>query len=345
MKFNLQDFCKYLNVPYASFMISILLFSILLAFQLDSFLYTSVWVICIPIWLWDILAVIGAVLAIIIWHKNNNNTPITNNDDKERKYFRSILPTIFTLFLLIALEMLICINLSITVKVYWSSIFLPLHVLAIFAIISFLFTIPSKRGFVLYFDLHFISGVLQILFLALRLDDLITWDWLYVFIPSWLVLTLDWLFYLILVLTFLKIKIIRRGPSTANSRVRLQYYTFVLLTPILLILVIVFMLLLALRLDSHIIIHYSAVFIPFYVILLILICTSLTVNRSNPLWFGFKASFFEGILRLCPYLQEIANISYSTSAQQEDQESLHNGNQIQNKVIAIVPYSSILLPD
>ena len=343
MRFTLKDICKYFNVPHATFALSFLAFSILLALYLDGFISTSIWVVFTPLWIWDIVSLTGMIITLIFWHSKYHTRC---NDDTDRHYFHSILPQMFTILLLITAELLICINLSLTLPIYFVVTFFPLFMISIFSILSIFCTLGIKRLFVVYYDVHAVFSWLQILFIGLRVDSLVSWHWASTFVPSWLLIILDVFLYIVIVSIIYKIHISKKGENAAKTRTKVQFWSFTILFPIFHLLTTIFLIILVIKLETAKDIHYSIVFIPLYLFLFLLILSSLIVNRSNPLWFGLRTSFFEGLIKFCPIFQDLVNISYSTSTPNEDRESLHNNNPLRDTHdVAIVPYKDILLPD
>ena len=343
MRFTLKDICKYFNVAHATFALSFLAFSILLALYLDGFLSTSIWVVFTPLWIWDIVTLIGIILTLVFWHSKYHTRC---NDDTDRHYFHSILPQMFTILLLITAELLICMNISLTLPIYFVVTFFPLFMISIFSILSIFCTLGIKRVFVVYYDVHLVFSWLQVLFIGLRVDTLVNWHWASTLTPSWILLVLNVFLYFLLVSVIYKLRISRKGEHAAKTRTKVQFWSFTILFPIFHFLTTIFLILLVIRLETATGLYYSLVFIPLYLVLLLLTFSSLIVNRSNPLWFGLRTSFFEGLIKFCPIFQDLVNISYSTSAHNEDRESLHNNTQLQDTHdVAIVPYKDILLPD
>ena len=343
MRFTLKDICKYFNVPHATFALSFLAFSILLALYLDGFISTSIWVVFTPLWIWDIVALIGMILTLTFWHTKYHTRC---NDDSDRHYFHSILPQMLTLLLLMTAELLICINISLPLPIYSVVSMFPLLMISIFSILSILCTLGIKRLFVVYYDVHVVLSWLQILFIGLRIDSLVSWHWASTLTPSWILIILDVILYILLISIIYKVHISKKGENGAKTRTKVQYWSFTILFPIFHLLTTVFLILLVIKLETTEGIYYSLIFIPLYVILFMLFLSSLIVNRSNPLWFGLRTSFFEGLIKFCPVFQDLVNISYSTSTHNEDRESLHNNSPLRDTHdVAIVPYKDILLPD
>ena len=339
MRFTLKDICKFFNVAHATFTLSFLAFSFLLALYLDGILLTSIWVVFTPLWLWDIATVLGIITTLIMWHTKYHPRC---QDDTDKHYFHSILPHMFTMLLLISFEILVCINLSLTLPIYSVVTCMPLFIISIMSIFSVLCTLGSKRVFVVYYDIHVILSWLQILFIGLRIDESITWHWAVAFLPSWLLLVFDVMLYLTLIFVIYKVRINKMG----ETRPKVQYWSFTILFPFLHLLTTTFLILLVINLETGGRLYFSIVFTPLFILLILLTVSSLVVNRSNPLWFGLRTSFFEGLIKFCPIFQDLVNISYSTSAPHEDTESLHNNGQTQDTLDpAIVPYKDILLPD
>eukprot|EP00795_Rhopilema_esculentum_P000723 gene723-10437_t len=137
-------------------------------------------------------------------------------------------------------------------------------------------------------ETFFSVNVLQFICLALKLDNVISWKWVIVFVPLWIVLTLLCvvvIYYVIWALLFL------RSPEV-TPRQRRGHIA------------------LSRKLDSVNTDSFAAVFIPLQLSLASLIISSFYQKGGNHWWFGIRKDFCEYLLDICPCLREYGNVSY-----------------------------------
>lgn len=70
----------------------------------------------------------------------------------------------------------------------WTLAFIPLIFISLLSIAICIWALKNERGFEL--ELFCAVNILQFIFIALRLDGFITWSWVVVFVPFWIVMCL-----------------------------------------------------------------------------------------------------------------------------------------------------------
>lgn len=89
--------------------------------------------------------------------------------------------------LLLMFELLVCDKLE-SGRHLWTLAFIPLLFVSLLSVAITVWSLKNDRSFEL--ELFCAVNVLQFLFIALRLDNLLTWSWVVVFVPFWVLITL-----------------------------------------------------------------------------------------------------------------------------------------------------------
>ncbi|KAJ1368581.1 hypothetical protein KIN20_029739 [Parelaphostrongylus tenuis] len=76
-----------------------------------------------------------------------------------------------------------------SLELHWIVVFSPLFTLSVASIGLVVWAIRRDKSF--EFELFFAINIVQLFFLAFKLDDLVDWSWAVVFIPLWVVLSLS----------------------------------------------------------------------------------------------------------------------------------------------------------
>ena len=93
-------------------------------------------------------------------------------------------------FLLLLFELLACYKLdSQDAELKWIIVFVPVVFESIISIMVCIWSVRQERSVEL--ELFFSVNVLQFVFIALRLDDMIAWNWAVIFIPLWILICLS----------------------------------------------------------------------------------------------------------------------------------------------------------
>lgn len=296
-----QDFNPSKFLIYAC----LLLFSVLLPLRLDGVLPWSYWAVFAPLWLWKALALLGAAVGAAVWARH----PRYRAEGEARVEFRAMLIAVGLHLLLLLFEALLCDRVERDGGAeggarFWLLVFLPLFFAAPVAVAACVWGFRHDRS--LELELACSVNVLQFIFIALRLDRIVQWPWLVVFVPLWVLmalLCLVVLYYVVWSLLFLRSLDVAAEQRRAHLAVAAGWVLVVL--PLL-----TFEVLLAHRLDGHNALSFAALFAPLWLSLLALLATAFRRKGGNHWWFGLRRDFCQFLLELCPCLREYGNISY-----------------------------------
>lgn len=301
-----QDFNPSKFVVYGC----LLLFSLLFALRLDGTIGWNYWIIFLPIWIWKLLVITGSVVGSWVWWRHPH---YRIEGDSYVQYKAMIICTGMHLLLLM-FEILTCDKLqSNREQVLWILVFIPLIFMSIISIGICVWAVKHERTFEM--ELFCSVNILQFIFLALRLDGFIEWNWVIVFIPVWIVMCvalIGVLYAVILAIILLKSPDIIPEQRRGNVFSAVGYTCFVV--PLL-----VFQILLVNKEDGVNSLPYIAVVLPLLISLLTLILMSFGAKGGNHWWFGIRKDFCPWLLGVCPLLQEYGNISYKV--QQNDHQN------------------------
>ncbi|KAL5013874.1 hypothetical protein ScPMuIL_008144 [Solemya velum] len=319
----------------------LLMFSVLFSLRLDGTIQWSYWVIFIPIWIWKLMVIVGASIGSYVWWKHPQYRLET---DGYMQYKAMIICTGLHL-LLFMFEILACDNMEMDHHA-WVLVFIPLLFMSVVSIGICVWAVKNERSFEL--ELFCSVNLLQFIFLALRLDNIILWSWVIVFIPIWIVMCVAMilvLYAIILAIILLKSPDIIPEQRRGNLSSAVGYSFLVI--PLL-----IFEILLANRLDGDNHFKYSAITVPLLISLITLICLSFGTKGGNHWWFGIRKDFCQFLLGVCPCLQEYGNISYSvhnneTKDSTPDTATHKFGSKktIEDQPRVVVPVISIETPD
>ncbi|XP_074650323.1 transmembrane protein 185A-like [Tubulanus polymorphus] len=300
-----QDFNPSKFVVYSC----VLLFSLLFALRLDGSIQWSYWVVFIPIWLWKLLVIVGASIGTYVWWKN----PQYRTEGDSYVQYKSMLISTGLHLLLLMFELLVCDKLERDQQL-WVFVFVPLVFMSVMSIGICVWAIKHERSFEM--ELFCSVNILLFIFLALRLDLFITWSWVIVFIPLWIVMCvalIGVLYAIILAIILIK------SPDIIPEQRRGNVFSAVGYT-FLVIPLLTFEVLLANRLDHENHYLFIAITVPLYISLLTLICMSFGAKGGNHWWFGIRKDFCLFLLNTCPLLQEYGNISYKIQRNDHPQQ-------------------------
>ncbi|KAI4797559.1 hypothetical protein KUCAC02_024998 [Chaenocephalus aceratus] len=149
-----------------------------------------------------------------------------------------------------------------------------------------------------------------------KLDLIITWPWLVVCVPLWILMSflcLVVLYYIIWSVLFLRSIDIIAEQRRTHITMAISWMTIVV--PLL-----TFEILLVHKLDDHNSLSYVCVFVPLWLSLLTLMATTFGQKGGNHWWFGIRKDFCHFLLELLPFLREYGNVSYDLQ-RSEDPEA------------------------
>lgn len=161
----------------------LLVFTTLLALRLDGTITISYWSVFMPLWIWKSITVVGAVTGTLVWARN----PDYRLSESSYIAFKSMLISLSLQLLLLMFELLVCDKLE-SGRHLWTLAFIPLLFVSLLSVAITVWSLKNDRSFEL--ELFCAVNVLQFLFIALRLDNLLTWSWVVVFVPFWVLITL-----------------------------------------------------------------------------------------------------------------------------------------------------------
>lgn len=318
-------------------------FSLLFSLRLDNTIEWSYWVVFLPIWIWKFLVIFGAIVGSYVWFSH----PLYRLEGDSFIQFKAMIMTTSMHLMLLVFDILACDNLE-TNNHSWMFVFIPLMFMSIVAIGFCVWSIKNERSFEL--ELFCSVNVLQFIFLALRLDNVVTWSWVIVFIPIWIVMCISLIgviYAIILAILLSRSPEIIRDQRRGNLTTAIGYSLLVI--PML-----IFEILLANRLDEDNHFKYAAITVPLFISLLTLVLLSFGAKGGNQWWFGLRKDFCQFLLGLSPCLQEYGNISYSKQRSQDpgtDTEHVTPKREpVKKKPIDsseknVVPIVSIEMPD
>nr|XP_022920426.1 transmembrane protein 185B isoform X2 [Onthophagus taurus] len=335
---NLQSLFKDFNPSKFIVHTCLLTFFVLFALRLDNTITWSYWTVFAPIWVWKGLVIIGATVGSYVWWRY----PHFRLEGEAYIHYKSMLISLALHLVLLMFELLVCDKLE-SQRHWWILVFIPLIFISIVSIAVCIWAVKHDRSFEL--ELFCAVNVLQFIFLALRLDQFIYWSWEIVFVPLWIVMCLSLVGVLY---TIIFAGILLRTPEVNVQQRRASLQTAVSYT-FLVIPILIFMVLLANKLDNDIEITYIGVAIPLFVSFATLILMSFNAKGGNKWWFGIRKDFCSFILGVCPILQEYANISYrserSNASEAHQRDKKEHVSRRMDLLKPIMPIISIDMPD
>lgn len=297
---NLQTLFQDFNPSKFLVYSSLLVFTLLFALRLDGSVRWSYWVVFSPLWFWKAMVVTGAVIGSYVWWRH----PQYRVEGEGYVHYKAMLICLALHLLLLMFELLVCDKLE-SGRHLWILVFIPLIFISIISIAICIWAVKHDRSFEL--ELFCSVNILQFIFLALRLDHFITWSWVVVFVPLWIVmcLALIGVLYAIIFATIL-LRSTDVNPEHRRTSVNSAVAYSFLVVPMLIAQV-----LLANKLDGDPTLSYVASVSPIFISYLALICMAFGSKGGNHWWFGIRKDFCQFLLGACPLLQEYGNISYS----------------------------------
>ncbi|KAJ6663331.1 hypothetical protein lerEdw1_010468 [Lerista edwardsae] len=173
-----QDFNPSKFLIYAC----LLLFSVLLSLRLDDKIQWSYWAVFAPIWLWKLMVIVGASVGTGVWARN----PQYRAEGETCVEFKAMLIAVGIHLLLLMFEVLVCDGIERGTR-FWLLVFMPLFFVSPVSVAACVWGFRHDRS--LEVRLPLCAGceqleilcsvnILQFIFIALRLDEIIKWPWL-----------------------------------------------------------------------------------------------------------------------------------------------------------------------
>ncbi|KAG8144621.1 hypothetical protein E2320_013095 [Naja naja] len=293
-----QDFNPSKFLIYAC----LLLFSILLSLRLDDKIEWSYWAVFAPIWLWKLMVIVGASVGTGVWARN----PQYRAEGETCVEFKAMLIAVGIHLLLLMFEVLVCDGIERGTR-FWLLVFMPLFFVSPVSVAACVWGFRHDRS--LELEILCSVNILQFIFIALRLDEIIKWPWLVRKLRLHLVLFSECqgclcpsvdpdvlslfgcavLYRLVSLVLTLNGRDCRTEKNTHYDGRQLDDNRGSIL--------------LVHRLDGHNSFSYIPVFVPLWLSLITLMATTFGQKGGNHYFCQF-------LLEIFPFLREYGNISY-----------------------------------
>lgn len=311
---HFKDIVQNFNISTFFVHCCLLVFTLLLSLRVEGILGWSYGLVFIPLWLWKLVVLAAMLVGVGVWIKKKS----LRRDSEHKKLFAAMIVSSVLQLPLFVTELMVVINLENGGLFRWTAVFTPLYFLALLSIAPVLWSCCLKRTFDI--GLLSVGGLLQFLFLGIRLDRFVSWTWAVVFIPTWILVCV---FVLVLVVYTCVCSCLLKSPEH-QPEARQRKPVFVIFTVCafsLTLCVVLFLALLVSQLDGRLSAPYPAIFVPLYVAIIILIVSTVARKPGNIWWFGIRKNFVEFVLDHCPLLQEYFNISYQPQSNEAELSS------------------------
>ncbi|XP_071480254.1 transmembrane protein 185A-like [Diadema antillarum] len=344
---NLKGLFQDFNPSKFLVYVCLFIFSLVFALRLDETIRCSFWLVFLPLWFWKCMVICGAVVAGVVWWRH----PEYRVEGEGYIDMKAIIICLALNSLLLIFEILVCdqlesSNASEPWRHPWLIVFMPLFLTSPVSIAACVWGFKHDRG--LELEAMCSINILQFIFIALKLDEIISWRWGVVFIPLWILtclMCLIVLYYVIWSLLVLRATELMAEQRRANLMTALT--AVFLVTPLL-----TFEILLVKKLDEVNHYPFSVVFCPLYISLMVLLPTAFGQRGGNQWWFGIRKDFCSFLLGTCPFLQEYGNISITVQRPDEAPEEeemerdvfIHSKQAILDDKL-VMPIISIDTPD
>lgn len=291
-----QDFNPSKFLIYAC----LLLFSVLLSLRLDGIIQWSYWAVFAPIWLWKLMVIIGASVGTGVWARN----PQYRAEGETCVEFKAMLIAVGIHLLLLMFEVLVCDRIERGNHYFWLLVFMPLFFVSPVSVAACVWGFRHDRS--LELEILCSVNILQFIFIALRLDSIITWPWLVVCVPLWILMS----FLCLVVLYYIVWSVLFLRSMDVIAEQRRTHITMAVSWMAIVVPLLTFEILLVHRLDGHNLFSYIPIFVPLWLSLITLMATTFGQKGGNHWWFGIRKDFCQFLLEIFPFLREYGNISY-----------------------------------
>lgn len=296
---NLRGFFQDFNPSKFLIYACLLLFSVLLSLRLDDKIQWSYWAVFAPIWLWKLMVIVGASVGTGVWARN----PQYRAEGETCVEFKAMLIAVGIHLLLLMFEVLVCDRIERGTH-FWLLVFMPLFFVSPVSVAACVWGFRHDRS--LELEILCSVNILQFIFIALRLDEIIRWPWLVVCVPLWILMSflcLVVLYYTVWSVLFLRSMDVIAEQRRTHITMAVSWMTIVV--PLL-----TFEILLVHRLDGHNSFSFIPIFVPLWLSLITLMATTFGQKGGNHWWFGIRKDFCQFLLEIFPFLREYGNISY-----------------------------------
>ncbi|XP_020319411.1 transmembrane protein 185-like isoform X3 [Oncorhynchus kisutch] len=245
------------------------------------------------------MVIIGASVGTGVWSHN----PQYRAEGETCVEFKAMLIAVGIHLLLLTFEVLVCDRVARGTH-FWLLVFMPLFFVSPVSVAACVWGFRHDRS--LELEILCSVNILQFIFIALRLDKIISWPWLVVCVPLWILMSflcLVVLYYMVWSVLFLRSMDVIAEQRRTHITMAISWMTIVV--PLL-----TFEILLVHKLDGHYSSSYVSVFVPLWVSLVTLMATTFGQKGGNHWWFGIRKDFCQFLLELFPFLREYGNVSY-----------------------------------
>jgi len=294
---NLQGLFREINPSKCLLYTSLLIFVVLFGLRLDSIIHWNYFYVFMPLWLWKTCVIAGAAAGATSWLRHPEYRG-ANNVDLQAMFVATSFHILLLLF-----ELMVCTNMEFH-NLPYRVIFIPMYGISVLSIAACIWGYRHERQ--LELESFFSLNILQFICLSLKFDSVVEWDWMVVFVPVWIVLTLlsiGVIYYVIWVLLFL------RSSDVTGTQRRERLFNAVMFS-FTVVPLIAFFVMLTRRLDGFTKTYYTTVFAPLDMSLISLVVTSFYQKGANQWWFGMRKDFCEFLLDSFPCLREYGNVTY-----------------------------------
>ncbi|XP_071846571.1 transmembrane protein 185A-like isoform X2 [Apostichopus japonicus] len=177
---NLKTLFQDFNPAKFLIYLCLLVFMPLLALRLDDTINISYWAVFLPLWLWKAMVMLGALFAGLVWWRH----PEYRVEGEGYVDMKAIIICLVLNSLLFVFEIMVCDqlersyqhNLPLGDKTHnWLIVFMPLFLTAPVSIAACVWGFKHDRG--LELEAMCSINILQFIFIALKLEKLIRWNW------------------------------------------------------------------------------------------------------------------------------------------------------------------------
>ncbi|CAD6192733.1 unnamed protein product [Caenorhabditis auriculariae] len=322
MELSLGILFRGFNVSKCILYLSLLLFVILVSLKLDNRVGFSYAFVFAPLWSCNLLVFAGAIIGACSFCAK----PPSRNEIALRVDFAAMLLTAVEHVFLCAFVTFAFVKLELEPflpfehEIPWTIVFCPLFTLAIVSVGVAIWAMRHDKPF--EFEFLYAINIVEMVFVAFKLDKQVDWSWAVVFIPLWVVLSLS----AVGVVYALVLSIVLARSRHFLPSHRRQHVYSALLHTMLVVPALICLVLLTGKLDA---LHwtekepaadipYTMVFLPLMLSLGLSAAMAIGVTgtsangtaSTNVWWFGLRQPFCPFILEACPPLRQYANVSY-----------------------------------
>lgn len=312
---------------------------ILISLYLDGIIEWSLWLVLIPIWILKLIVILGAIIGTIVWFRQS----YSRNEVDGYTEFKAMFITFALQTLLLLFELLLCNKLENNAQSSWILIFTPIYLVSPLSIGACVWSYRNARNMELEGLISL--NILVLIFVSLKLEGIISWNWSVIFIPLWIIMTLPGIAILHLIWTFIFLRSSFRAAGRESNFSQIVMWTAVVV-PLL-----TFQILLVCRLDKQNNLPWVNIFIPLHICFLALIWSSFARKEGNRWWFGIREDFCTFLLRSCPFMRLYGNVEYKSRGEvdNDSEEQMADDTRVvsasPSRYGVVVPITHISSPD